>query len=522
MNEESSGSRGQIIVIFAGGIVALLAISALVIDLGFTFMLRRQEQNATDPAAIAAARYIRPSVNLSGMWSVACFYALNNGFLPTQVGGPYNGIPCDASQPVDGSKLAVNYPPSSSGGVYAGRDGFVEVVLSRPQNTFLAGIIGLPTINVAANAVAAFSSGDSNNNSLIALDPTADCATGNIHGTGGGILKVQVGGNVHVNSKCPTVPPPTTGSCLASGSAGLVVSGTNASLTTPGQAYVSGECAINGSGATITTGAPSNGVNQGAVQIGDPLGELRAPPINTAVSGQSCGGGQTTDAGTHNAGCGSGGLPWVGTACGSGVTCVTLNPGVYYGGWSVGSKTKLMLNPGIYVIAGGGINQTSTGAIDAVTDVNGNPGHVMIYSTDNPAFAAGCAATYTNDYRCQGKLTFTAQSTVKAYGIDQATCASISSTCPYVGMFMWQDGRASCPTMSCPITVGGSTTLEIAGTIYAPTQQVKVDGGALAGNDGTATVQIIAWQWDIGGNGNLIMPYDPTQLYHLDQKGLVH
>ena len=45
--------------------------------------------------------------------------------------------------------------------------------------------------------------------------------------------------------------------------------------------------------------------------------------------------------------------------------------------------------------------------------------------------------------------------------------------------------------------------------------------GALAGNDGTATVQIISWQWDIGGNANLLMPFDPTKLYHFDQKGLV-
>jgi hypothetical protein len=39
---------------------------------------------------------------------------------------------------------------------------------------------------------------------------------------------------------------------------------------------------------------------------------------------------------------------------------------------------------------------------------------------------------------------------------------------------------------------------------------------------GTAAVQIISWQWDITGGAILDMPYDPSQLYKLEQKGLVH
>ena len=46
--------QGQILVVFAGGLIALLAIAALVIDLGFAFMIRRAEQNAVDPGAVVA------------------------------------------------------------------------------------------------------------------------------------------------------------------------------------------------------------------------------------------------------------------------------------------------------------------------------------------------------------------------------------------------------------------------------------------------------------------------------------
>src|SRR5690348_12458403 len=75
--------RGQVLVIFAGGLIALLAIAAVVIDLGFVFMIHRHEQNAADPGALAAARYIRypgPGADTNKMFNAACFYARQNGY----------------------------------------------------------------------------------------------------------------------------------------------------------------------------------------------------------------------------------------------------------------------------------------------------------------------------------------------------------------------------------------------------------------------------------------------------------
>ena len=48
--------RGQVLIITGAAMLVLLGIAALVVDLGFEWMLHRQEQNAADPAAIAAAR----------------------------------------------------------------------------------------------------------------------------------------------------------------------------------------------------------------------------------------------------------------------------------------------------------------------------------------------------------------------------------------------------------------------------------------------------------------------------------
>lgn len=371
---------GQILVIFTGALVVLLLIAALVIDLGFSFAIRRAEQNAADPGAIAAARFIRAngSPDLTNMRRAACFYARQDGLFPSAT----SDDGCLPANDPNGTTLTVNYPPSAAAGDFAARDGFVEVIISRQFKTFLAGLIGLNQLGIASSAVAAFSNGDSNSNSLVALDP-GDCQTALIAGSGGGGggagLKVNVGGGVHVNSNCGgPVNPPYLGDCLTSGSSALKVSGTNAGLSTPAFVSVVGECAKNGSGATITTGAPANGINQGAVAIGDPLGQLLPPAIDITQPGQTCGGGQHLDATTKNQGCGTGGLAFQGPACpapSATITCVTLNPGVYYGGWSItsGLKVRLLLNPGIYIFAGGGIKQTGS-TIDAVTDASGNPG----------------------------------------------------------------------------------------------------------------------------------------------------
>ena len=93
--------RGQILIIGAVAMVVLLAIAALVIDLGFSWMLRRQEQNAVDPASVAAARYL-PDDNWAEAYKAACFYVKEHGFFESDndscqaardAGDMYVGIP---------------------------------------------------------------------------------------------------------------------------------------------------------------------------------------------------------------------------------------------------------------------------------------------------------------------------------------------------------------------------------------------------------------------------------------------
>ena len=124
--------QGQILVLFAGGLIAILLIGALVVDLGMVFMQRRQEQNAADPGALAAARYLRPTANTAKMWTAACFYSVQNDYAATRTD---NNAACDPGGAKDGSTLTVNWPPSPGAKEYAGNKNYVEVVIGKPYKS---------------------------------------------------------------------------------------------------------------------------------------------------------------------------------------------------------------------------------------------------------------------------------------------------------------------------------------------------------------------------------------------------
>lgn len=296
-----------------------------------------------------------------------------------------------------------------------------------------------------------------------------------------------LGGYVHVNSTCSNGTPDTI--CGTNGQGGLNLSG-NGTISAP-HVYVAGTCKASGN----LVGA----LTEGAVQIGDPLLELPPPSFGTPNPGARCGvGGPSTT--PTSASCGSGSMKWEGTACtvnGVSSTCVSLNPGVYYNGWQIQNNITLVLAPGIYVIAGDGVSLNAGGSITSVQNGTGGPAPVMVFNTDNPVTHTG-----------QAPLDFTAQSTLKLHGIDSG---------PYKGILVWNDGDGSIPT--APVTLGGQTSLDLAGTIYSPKGLVTLEGGSGVGS--TASVQIIAWQFDVGGGATLDMPYDPSQLYQFPVKGLV-
>jgi len=511
--------RGQILIVVAAGLVVLLAIAALVLDLGFSWMLHRQEQNAADPGAVAAARWLKdpagdPRSPFPEAYEEACFYAKENGF--------FVGDTDDCAAARAAGNLEVNWPPV--GGPYAGATGKVQVIITMTRPSFFAKIFGQDFATVSTGAVAANEAGNSNSSSLVALQ--TDCvggAAGKV--VGGGTVhifpadpSVPDGGYVHVNSTCGNS---TDDDCQNGvGSSALAISGT---LITP-FAYVNGSCTYNGSGANgLQCEFTSPCLDEDHPPISDPL-NIPEPNLSDFPNG-TCPDG-TTLTPTSTSGCDlSRGPDCPADPLDPAVDICTLSPGVFYGGWSVGSRVRLFLEPGLYILAGGGIKLSGSSSIEAISDTTGTiEARITIFSTDGP----GCPSIGA---QCQSDITFTATQAFKAKATNTMSCQAIiaaggENTCPWRGLLLWQDGGGSNPT--AVVKLGGQSSTIMAGTIYAPLAEVDINGGQdTTGCDGSPTasclsIQIISYRWRIDGNATVDMPYDPSELYQLDLRGLVH
>lgn len=512
MIDISNRSPGQILAIFAGGLLALLLIAALVIDIGFVFWIQRQERNAADPGALAAARYIRfpTGGDTTAMFHSACFYARQNGFFQSASDNTNTSSGCVPANDKDGAILQIHYPPSINAGQFAGRPGFVEVAISRPHFSFLAQVIGLNRFDVASNAVAAFNNGDSNSNSLVALK-SGECGTLDVRGTGDltiqPVTPATKGGYMMVNSACGMSTDATPDQCAGGGS-GAAEFGGDAIITAP-HLYTVGSCKLS------NNGTYSGGVTEGATYYEDPLAGLEGPP--GAGPGAYCEPlGRDLVPGDNGCVYKTPG-PFI------------LNPGVYYGGIGVQSGQNPVLNmtPGIYIMAGGGFN-ASRGDIESAS------GDILIYSTDVFAYyGEDCYQTWTDAADraryCQEDIEINGQVNIDLQGLALDPCPPVSDTgCPYVGLLFWQDRLASKALSGTPpvIRINGGSDLRLSGTVYNAAGEVVVNGGNSTTGCGGATqnclsIQIIANTIKINGTADIVMPYDPSGLYHLDNKGLV-
>lgn len=529
---QSRSARGQILPITALLLVVLLGVAALVVDLGFSWMLRRQEQNASDAAALAAARHIDDVTGATFDWTsgvaAACTYAQDNGFFTDDPG-------CGAA--LTSGDLDVNFPPDiSAGPQYAGDAGKVQVIIRQERDTFFGRILGADAMSVQTQAVASRERGENTTNSLHVFDP-ASCASLWLNGNpyihiyaAPGVT--DPGGNVQVNSSCGVEASADDGCSNAAGA--LRIDGTDSNLFAP-KTNVVGGCR------SLQADEPHGDLDEAASYIGDPLASLRFPRWDTSVPGATCGvgGPATTPTGSSSNGCGNNPMIWNSAPCpvpDDDIECVTLEPGVYYGGWRITTNTRVQLQPGIYVIAGGGVTIAGSGYLDSV-DAGGSPAPVLIFNTDNPVAKAAGVCPVNNDARCQQDMDLSTNESLLLTGLlgDQA-CPPVTSPtapgCPFGGMVIWYDGEGSqSAARSGLVTISGGTELFVSGTIYAPFAKVNIDGNAATNTTtpecpATATqvtaVQVLSWQLEISGTGDLCMPYDPAGLYKRNEQGLVH
>jgi hypothetical protein len=519
-------SRGQVLLITAAGMVVLMGIAALVVDLGFSWMLRRQEQNAADPAAIAAARHLKDALG-NATWNQAageadaCFYARENGFFPDATTFGLGSTGCVPANDPDGTWLEVHVPPVS--GPHSGFRGRVQVVIGSTHPSFFGRIFGSPQATVTTAAVAANETVNANSSSLVALQSVCQAGSaGDVDG-GGEVTIFPVtpgieGGYVHVNSPCGSSDDDVCNNGGGAGSGALSISGT---LTTP-YAYVNGACTYNGSNPMegLQCEAASPCLDEGAIPLGDPLAGLPEPDLAAFPNGVCPDGTVLTPA--SSSGCELSRRVCPPDPLNSAVDVCTLTPGVFFGGWQVETRVHLQLEPGMYILAGGGIRlQGRDASIEAVTSASVGDARITIFSTDGP----GCPSIAA---QCQGDIQFTSVQAFRAKALNAATCAIVTpAACPWKGILLWQDGSAS--NSDAAVHLGGQSSTVLSGTIYAPKAQVEITGGnattGCSGDPSTQSclaIQIISYRWKITGGGEVHMPYDPSELYQLPLRGLIH
>ena len=125
------GESGQVLVIVAGGMVALILIVGLVLDGGSAFGQRRQQQRATDLAALAGANDLLLHNNASSAETIALDVAKQNGFDPALV------------------SVAAHATLYSQGNA-----GSVKVEITEPHPNSFSSLIGMNTWNVSAAGTA--------------------------------------------------------------------------------------------------------------------------------------------------------------------------------------------------------------------------------------------------------------------------------------------------------------------------------------------------------------------------------
>jgi Putative Flp pilus-assembly TadE/G-like len=207
----------------------------------------------------------------------------------------------------NGVTVTVNNPPAT--GSYAGDSSAVETIVNKPESTYFLRVVGINSVPIEARAVAHTGAHDC----IYVMDPSASNA-------------LVVSGSASLSSSCGIIVNSSSSQAMVSSGSACISA---AAIGVNGN-YTSGSCAPI---PTPKTGVPA---------APDPLASLAAPSVG------SCDFTNTS-------------VRTVGTT--------TLSQGVYCNGITVsGNGVLAKLNPGLYILNGGGLT-VSGGANIQGTDV---------------------------------------------------------------------------------------------------------------------------------------------------------
>jgi Flp pilus assembly protein TadG len=302
--------------------------------------------------------------------------------------------------------VTINNPPSA--GAYAGNASYVEAVVEQPQPTFFLRALGYDTVDISTRAVSGTINGPA---CMYALDPTDSKA----FSESGGTSSIVANCGLLVKSTSTDGLDVSGGGTLEASSIGVVAT-----------AYTNSSSTI--SPTPVTKIAP----------FGDPLAGVAEPSVGTCTPSTVSGHGYTSTGGD------------------------TISQGTYCGGIIVSGGKTLNLNPGTYVLLGGGLQVSGTSNLigSGVTFFN------TVWMSDDPLTdKVGSATNYK-------PIVFSGGS---------ATNLTAPSSGSLQGILFFQDRNlpsGDTGPSGPQNTISGGSGAVITGAMYFPSTPLYFSGGS--------------------------------------------
>lgn len=438
MRYKTTKRPGTIVALVAVCLTAILGILAIVLDGGLLLDDERRVQAAADAAALAAAD------DLFVNWATnAGSDSSGNAKSSALSTAAANGYSNDSVTSV----VTVNQPPKS--GSYAGKLGYVEVIVQYNQERGFSNIFGSGSIKVTARAVANGSPGDIG---ILILNKHLQGAL-EIRGN----VNVQHAGTLWSNSDNTT-----PNDAASQGANGSVYVGSGATLKA-GTVNVFKSLVADGTVTFQNSDGTTNSNGKAST-----FTKLQTDPLANIT--------EPTTAGLTNRGS---------------VTVTsntTLQPGVYsnltIGG--SGSSPTVTLAPGIYYIDKGGSFSLNAGSLkgDGVMIVN-NTQSDSVFGWSNPA---------------QGTINLTPPTVNANTGTDTGgTWPTGTSASDYAGISMWVPR-----SWNSEVHFQSTYNATVSGTWYAAGAEydIRANGPSVTFNIGNYICDLGEWNQKIGGNAN--------------------
>jgi hypothetical protein len=473
-----SREHGQILPLFVFSLVAILALAALLFDGANSLVTRRRLQNVGDAAALAGANVLQTAGSIR-----TC----------SASSGPPPGPP--RSDIVDAVVATVtqNWPGFPVGQITVScPDGWsnqaVRVDLQLTTKAFFVAAIGRQPNNVATTSTALNGRLTGSSYSVVLLDPGNAGWPNGKQGCPAFLISggptVLFDGSVYVDSSCSAA---NGGAIGTNGNSATLTFAANTGLRVVG-GYSPGPLTISP--------APITGVQP----LPDPLVDLE--PIDYASMTVQSNSRLVLNNSTQ-----------------------VLQPGVYRGGIQLKNSSKALLRPGIYVLDGGGLDIgaqasfCSISAISIATDCNN-------FAADCPDLTCGALIFNrgtANGSGAMGPVTVGAGATLKLRAYDDR--ANGGQYAQYRNLLLWQDASpVPASNYAQPsVALNGGGSVDISGTVYAPSALVTMGGSSGGGGGGNVDllIQFIAWDLAMSGNSAFHFFYTDADTARPTDYGLI-